>query len=801
MKNRNTILIIVGLLSIFALPAKQKIRQSTDVVSKTSLYGNIIYDAKINPIFSTPSWTAFFIKSENTAIDFTPQGLTINTNNLGGIYGYLLSDTDFNPDSDNYSVEIQSTNKSPKSGLGIDVRSKTGRRVYVSVLGQSIVNEATGDTLINNSDNSASANYRVSVEGTTASIYKDSVKIGTVSTDRTDVIPNPGFENKTIDFKLWGGEANWTKPYIDSLPANVHSGKYSMRWRNRYTGIFRGYLKVQPNATYRLTFWAKVANDSSKIKSMSGGIYIAGQLVTPLIINKILYTQYTLDFTTTADCNEALLQLNNVNNLCLINFDDFVLTQLEGKPYLQFGKLIQANEADITTRYVAYSPFSSAPVTKTDLNVLLIEAKSNVASASIGYGTGQYPQYAVDRINTVISATDMALANTPDYATVDSSYYHLDNANTLFLQSKITDANVKLASIQLSINNPVIKEQLTSQLTLTGLMSNNQPAGFTQDQVVYNILGSSIISINNAGLVTGLTPGTAKIEAVVTVNEVTLKDTVDIQVVEYKLLTVNFQTYQTVVEVGEATGTSFSAMMTGNSVPEQKYIQKQYINLTPALAEINSFGTIIAKARGEASVVIEVTVLGITLRDTLTVNCIDLSDITLTIPKTTMNRNESGTYSFSALMSDGNAIDLTRANALVVSDNRNIVQLDNKGNLKAVKVGTATIRFVANRNGKTLTETVVLEVKEVGSGLFNHHDGKKAFRLYPNPATTYVQVEIPSNDFVQLRLMDLHGQEFYSQSISDASEVGVALNVAPGCYFVQLISSGNELSTQKLIIR
>jgi hypothetical protein len=801
MKNRNALLIIIGIFCIVTLSAKQKIQQTTDVASKTSLYGNIIYDAKTNPAFSTPSWTAFFVKSENTKIAFTTEGLTINTSNLGGIYGYSLSDTDFNPDTDNYSVEIQSANKSPNSGLGIDVRSKTGRRVFVSVLGKYIVNEATGDTLVKNIDNSTTANYRLSVEGETASIYKDSLKVGTVSTDRTDMISNPGFENKTIDYKLWGGELNWTKPYIDSLPANVHSGKYSMRWRNRYTGIFRGYFKVQPNAKYRLTFWAKIANDSSKFKSLSGGMYIAGQLVTPITINKILYTQYSLDFTTTVDCNEAIFQLNRLDNLCLINFDDFVLTQLEGKPYLQFGKLIQDNEADITARYVAYSPLSSAPVTKTDLGILLAEAKNNVATASVGYGTGQYPQYAVDRISAVISTTDLALTNIPNYATVDSSYYYLDNTNTLFLQSKITDGNVKLASIHLSINNPVIKEQLTSQLTLTGLMSNNQPAGFTQDQIVYNILGSSIVSVDNTGLVTGQTPGTAQIEVVATVNEVTLKDTVDVQVVEYKFVTVNLQFYQAVVEVGEATGTRVSILMTDNTVPDEKYIQKQYLNLTPALAEINSFGTIIAKAEGEASIVIEATVLGITLRDTVKVNCIDLSDITLTIPITTMNRNESGTYTYTALMSDGNAIDLTRANALVVSDNRNIVQLDNKGNLKAMKVGTATIRFVANRNGKTLTETVIIEVKEVGSGFLNHRDDKKVFRLCPNPATTSVQVEIPSNKYVRLKLINLHGQEFYSQLIDNAPTVDVSLNVAPGCYFVQLISSENESATQKLIIR
>lgn len=285
------------------------------------------------------------------------------------------------------------------------------------------------------------------------------------------------------------------------------------------------------------------------------------------------------------------------------------------------------------------------------------------------------------------------------------------------------------------------------------------------------------------------------------VGKATQGTTVDVQVVENKLAKVDLQSYLSVVEVSEATGTKLTVAMTDGSTPALKDIQLQYFNLTPALAEINSFGTVVARAEGEAAIVVQVAVLGTTLKDTLTVKCVALSDITLTIPKTIMNINEVGTYSFTALMSDGKAIDLTKANAWVVCDNKNIVRLDNKGNLIAVKKGIATISFVANRNGKTLRKTMLIEVKEVGNGLFNHNDGKKAFRLYPNPATTNVQVEIPANGYVQLRLIDIHGQEFHSQTISDTLKVSVSLNVAPGCYFVQLISFKNESSTQKLIIK
>jgi hypothetical protein len=801
MKNRTTILLIIGLTLMISLSAKQKNRNLTTSAPKTSLYGNIIYDGKLNPAFAMPSWSAYFVKSENTKVDITSNGLSIITSSLGGIYGFNLPDTQFNPTTDNYSVEVQSANKSATGGLGLDVRSKTGKRVFVSVLGQSIVNQINGDTLVKNIDNSNLANYRLSVEGTAASIYKDSVKIASVSTDRNDFLPNAGFENKAIDFAIWGGSLNWTKPYIDSLPANVHSGKYSMRWRNKYTGIFRVYMNVQPNSKYRLTFWAKVAADSSKIFAMSGGIYMNGLISTPLTVNKLLYTQYSLDFTTTSDCNEAIMQLNNVNNLCLINFDDFVLTQLEGKAYMQFGKLIQTNAADITTRYVAYNPTSSVPILKTDLTSLLAQAKNNVAGASIGYSTNQYPQYAVDRINLAISKTDLALVSSPNYATIDTTYYNLDKANNQFLQSKITDGNVKLASIQLAIDNATIKEKLTSQLNLTGLMSNNQPAGFTQDQIVYNLLGNSIVSISPSGLVTGIVPGNAKIEVIAHINDVTLKDTIDIQVIEYKLTSINFQSFQSEVEVGEATGTKVSILMSGNVIPEAKYIQKSYVNLTPTIAEINSFGGIIIKSQGEAKIAVEVTVLGITMKDTVTIQCVNLLNTTLSISKTPLEVNEAGNYTFSASMSNGKAIDVKNANAMVVSDNRNIVQLDNKGNLKALKAGNTTIRFIVNRNGKTLIQTVPLEVKAVTNELLDNRLKKNEFKLFPNPASNFVQLTIPIGKFNQIKLLDAKGQEFFIQKINNETEITIPLNIASGNYFLQLVSKNNEMATQKLIIR
>ncbi|MFZ4455065.1 MAG: Ig-like domain-containing protein [Bacteroidales bacterium] len=797
------LLLIVSVVAVLA-SAQTSFRSSSAVVV-SSLFGNKIYDGNINPIYATPTWTKFFVTGENSQSSVLPTGFNIVTAAAGGVYGYKLSSADFNGITNYYSGEVRTAVKSPKSGLGIDIRTKTGNRINLTVLSNAIVNSVTNDTLIKNIDNTKFANYRLYAQGATATIFKDSTQVGTVSTVRTDVIPDTGFESNTIN-AMWGGDSYATR-IIETAAANIHSGKCAMVWNNGWNGRFLGKIKVQPNSTYRLTFWVKlkILSNYNGLSKMDGGIWVSGVKVADLTVNNTAaYVQKTAEFTTGPDCNEAQLNYHNgwsVSDQYAIYFDDFELTQLEGLPYLQFGKLSTTNAADFTTSYIAYSPDAAIPTNLSSLKSMLLQAQNSVSAAVVGAGLNQYPQFAVDKFNSVIFKTDLILSSKPDYLGIDTTYYFLNKAMTVFANSKITNTTVKLASIQALADKSSIKEHLNTQITITGKLSDNTVADMSIAQITYNILGNPVVSVSTSGLVTGLSVGKTKIETVVQLSDVILKDTIDIDVLEYKFTTLNFTSYASEVEVNEATGTSLQLLMNDGMAPDNKYVEIKYSNLTPTVVDLNAFGTIIPKAVGEGKVVLTVTVLGVTLKDTVIVRGINLSSVNLSIPKTALVVSESGSYSLSALMSNNKALELSNTNTLIVSDDRNIVQIDNRGNMMALKEGSAPIRLVINRNGKTLTQTVNVTVAKNTSGFGISKMNVNNFKYYQNPANGNLTVDFLGNRYTSLKIINLQGSELVLMDVRNRNSQNIQLKNMKGCYLLQLITENNKKITKKLIFQ
>ena len=804
MSNIKTYILFI-VFSITFLASAQTVSKSNSVVAMSSLHGNIIYTGTINPIYSTPTWTKFFVTGENSQSSVLPTGFNIVTTALGGIYGYKLSSADFSGNTNYYSGEVRSAVQSTKSGLGIDIRTKTGNRISITVLSNAIVNSVTNDTLIKNIDNTKFANYRLYAQGSTAGIYKDSIKVGTISTNRADTIPDPGFELNAIN-AMWGGDSYATRT-IETAAANVHSGKYAMVWNNGWNGRFLGKLKVQPNSRYRISFWAKlkILSNYNGLSKMSGGIWVSGVQVADLTVNNTTaFAQKTAEFTTGPDCNEAQLNYHNgwsVSDQYAIYFDDFELTQLEGLPYIQFGKLEATNAADFSTSYIAYSPDAAIPTNFSSLKSMVAQAKNTVSTAVVGADLNQYPQFAVDKFNSVISKTDLILSGKPDYLSIDTTYYFLNKAMTVFSNSKITSTTIKLASIQALADKASIKEHLNTQITITGKLSDNTVANMSIAQITYNIIGNPYVSVSASGLVTGLSVGKTKIETVAQLSDVILKDTIDIDVLEYKFTAINLTSYATEVEVNEATGTSLQLLMNDGIAPDNKYVEIKYTNITPTIVDLNAYGTIIPKTAGDGKVAVSVTVLGITLKDTATVHCINLASVNLSIPKTAMVVSESGSYMLSALMSNNKALNLLNTNTLIVSDDRNIVQIDDRGNMMALKEGTAPIRLVINRNGKTLSQTVNVSVKKNSTGLEISKMNIDNFNYYPNPAKDNVTVDFLGNRYTTLKIINLQGLQLFSMDVRNTNIQNIQLANMRGCYLLQLLNENNNMITKKLIFQ
>ena len=82
--------------------------------------------------------------------------------------------------------------------------------------------------------------------------------------------------------------------------------------------------------------------------------------------------------------------------------------------------------------------------------------------------------------------------------------------------------------------------------------------------------------------------------------------------------------------------------------------------------------------------------------------------------------------------------------------------------------------------------------------------GEKAFSISPNPANTFVNINIPNvNNDVKINIHNTVGQVVYSNTYNNANEVNERIDISKyhsGIYFVEIIN-GNKTSIEKLIIK
>lgn len=124
----------------------------------------------------------------------------------------------------------------------------------------------------------------------------------------------------------------------------------------------------------------------------------------------------------------------------------------------------------------------------------------------------------------------------------------------------------------------------------------------------------------------------------------------------------------------------------------------------PAVATVSEKGLVTAVSEGEA-VITATTSNGKTasIKATVSTNVIAVTEIT--ISKTTLELTEGDTDQLTATVSPSNASD---PSVSWHSSNESIVTVDENGNIKAVKAGSATITAEAS-NGKTATCTVTVK--------------------------------------------------------------------------------------------
>jgi len=116
-------------------------------------------------------------------------------------------------------------------------------------------------------------------------------------------------------------------------------------------------------------------------------------------------------------------------------------------------------------------------------------------------------------------------------------------------------------------------------------------------------------------------------------------------------------------------------------------------------------------------------------------------------------------------------------------------------------------KVMKNAN-KILRLVFVALVFMVSFGLQGQQIEKESivFRLYPNPATSYVSIEYKGTQDFTISIVNIIGVEVYKSNILHSYEaqqyIGLThLNLENGIYLVKIIQDDKAILTQKLVYR
>lgn len=761
MKKSKNIFVLVGLCSAMGLQAQMAAWQPGSTSS------NVIYNPESGlPSSTTPQWSDFYKSPEKSSVKVQNGKLNIKSVD-NSIYGYLLKGTDFVP-QDKFSFDIHGEQLTDTAAFGLDLRFNGGKQIKLNIKNGEVI-DVNRNTTVAATSVSAMNKYRIVVDGNDAALYKNFDLVAPLSIQPTDTITDGGFERISSDEAgiLWGHDG-YTG--VSVVSTNKHSGSKSMKWENGWNGRFMGVIKVQPNSTYTLKYWASLEIVSAwGQKQMNGGVWVDGIQVGNLPVTEG-WKEYTCTFTTSATTNDISLYYHNgwtSDGNFTIYFDDIRLTRTAGDPYVQFGNLYSSNTSDINLGKISFLNGSAyKPVLGTDLTTLINTATTKNNAAQVGSANGEYPQYAKDLFTARINEVSVVASNyITDPDSVDLAYARLQQSIDLFDRSMITNASVVLQSIQAITADANLKTHKTAQINVTGKLSDNSNADLSIANIVYTSLTPSYLSVDASGLAEALQPGSGKIEVVVQLNTVTLKDTADFNLIEYNLASIDASAYSPTILAGEAAGSKLTVKMSDNTIPDSKDLAIAYTSLSPEKVQVNANGTILGKASGVAEVEVAATVFGKTLKDTVTVTVIDLESIVLTPLQTTLTPNTKSTYVFTVKYTDGSYAVIDGHDAVIWSNNRNAVKIDDKGNLKADSIGTAVVELIVKKG--TITKKVSATITVSAS--LNSIDGNGADRVvciaYPSAFVDMLTVSAPKA-MKQLTLVDLAGKTVYKASVN-----------------------------------
>jgi aminopeptidase N len=97
---------------------------------------------------------------------------------------------------------------------------------------------------------------------------------------------------------------------------------------------------------------------------------------------------------------------------------------------------------------------------------------------------------------------------------------------------------------------------------------------------------------------------------------------------------------------------------------------------------------------------------------------------------------------------------------------------------------------------------IINKVGSIVTGVNTITPTQAGVKIFPNPATSFIKVQFPSNTYQTLQIMDIQGRLLKLDAIPNASTIQqVNLQLTPGVYFVKLIGKKNNVVNKIIVSR
>lgn len=633
-------------------------------------------------------------------------------------------------------------------------------------------------------------------------VYRDQEFVGSVDLSSfysDNMIVDGGFEDRDSSFWMQGS-------YVTE---NVHSGKYAMLYQSNWWRSFSyPRVRLKPNTTYTLSFWMKkVEGDFQNID-----VKVDQTQILTGSINSTEYSEMKKTFMTSA--TTEFLYINFPfpgGNFCNFVLDD--LSLIEHLPvsdknaevkedFFFFGKSFGRNLTDINIQSVTYDltgAYAPELYDRNKLGSLIQNGENLIAETSVNLTNGSVPQYAVDRLRKeILSGTEVKenVAATEDE--LEQACVEMNNANNRFKASVIQDATIKMTAIHFNTETQRIKENSTLLSSLTATMSDGSINNLYTAKIDYRSENPDVATIDKTGKIQALKSGSTTVFVDVILNDVQLSASLPVEVDEYIITEVNFSLCKEKIYVSEAVGSALSILMTGGEILQNEDAKITYSSSNPEIAEVNEFGTIIARAKGNATINVSVEVNGDKMESSQEIVVIQLNNVTIeNFPVSYMDEGQQIALAVKGVMSDGSVLDLTSTSQLVI-DNKKVNRVNNVGLLEAFLKGTSKLSVYICQG--PIEKHIICDLQVGDLSSIETVSNGMSVSFFPNPAEDYIylkgeketemQVGIYSDNGMLLKQITCFGQK---------SKIDVS-SLSAGVYII-CMNDGVQKVYSKLLIK